>query len=148
MNTKTKGFTLIELMIVVAIIGILAGIALPAYRDYVTRARITDATSALANLRIKEEQFFQDNRTYVGSDVVVGAYSPPCVADTTSSQYFNFSCTAAPTLTTYTLQAVGKGSMAGFTFTLDQSNAKATTTVPAGWTTNATCWVSRKGGVC
>lgn len=147
MRHKIQGFTLIELMIVVAVIGILAGIALPAYRDYVTRAKITDATSALANLRIKEEQFFQDNRTYAGSD----AASPlPCFADTTSSQYFDFSCVGTPDLTTYTLQAVGKGSMAGFTFTLDQNNAKQTTGVPSGWTqpNPNNCWVSRKGGVC
>jgi type IV pilus assembly protein PilE len=46
------------------------------------------------------------------------------------------------------LQAAGKSSMAGFTYTINQDNAKATTAVPAGWTTNASCWVTRKGGVC
>ncbi|MEW5943887.1 MAG: type IV pilin protein [Pseudomonadota bacterium] len=136
---QLRGFTLIELMIVVVIVGILASVALPAYNDYVTRGRIPDATSNLAAKRVQLEQFFQDNRTYVGATA--------CNNDTTSSQYFNFSCTAQ-TATTYTLQAAGKSSMAGFTYTINQDNAKATTAVPAGWTTNASCWVTRKGGVC
>ena len=136
---QLRGFTLIELMIVVVIVGILASVALPAYNDYVTRGRIPDATSNLAAKRVQLEQFFQHNRTYVGAAA--------CNNDTTSSQYFDFSCTA-PTATTYTLQAAGKSSMAGFTYTINQDNAKATTAVPAGWTTNATCWVTRKGGAC
>lgn len=137
---KTQnGFTLIEIMIVVVIVGILATIAFPAYTDYVIRGKIPDATSTLAAKRVQLEQFFQDNRTYVAA--------PACNADSTSSQYFDFSC-SVQTATTYTLQAAGKASMAGFTYTVDQSNAKATTAVPTGWATNATCWVTKKGGAC
>lgn len=137
---KTQnGFTLIEIMIVVVIVGILATVAFPAYTDYVIRGKIPDATSTLAAKRVQLEQFFQDNRTY--------AAAPACNADSTTSQYFDFSC-SVQTATTYTLQAVGKASMAGFTYTVDQSNAKATTAVPTGWATNATCWVTKKGGAC
>jgi type IV pilus assembly protein PilE len=136
---EQQGFSLVELMIVVVIVGILATVAMPSYQDYVTRGKIPDATSNLATKRVQQEQFFQDNQTYVNGT--------GCVADTTTSQYFNFSC-AGVTATTYTLSAVGKATMAGFTFTLDQSNNKATTGVPAGWTANATCWVTAKGGTC
>ncbi|HAF00275.1 MAG TPA: pilus assembly protein PilE, partial [Methylophilaceae bacterium] len=59
-----KGFTLLELMIVVAIVGILASIAIPAYQDYVKKGKAAEAPGALADLRVKMEQCFQDNRDY------------------------------------------------------------------------------------
>lgn len=134
------GFTLIEVMIVVAVIGILASIALPAYNDYVTRGKIPDATTNLAARRVQNEQFFQDNRKYTGA--------PGCSADTSTSKYFDFSCTTE-TDTAFTIQALGKSSMAGFTFTIDQDNVRKTTTVPGGWSTpTSDCWVTKKGGEC
>lgn len=142
---KTRhGFTLVELMVVVAIIAILAALAVPAYSDYVLRGKIPDATSTLSTKRVKLEQWFQDNRTY--------ATSTECNADNASSQNFNFSCINLAA-NTYTVRAVGKNAMAGFTYTMDQSGARATTIVapaPSGWpvagTTN--CWVTRKGNLC
>lgn len=138
---QSAGFTLIEVMIVVAIVAILGSVALPSYSDYVTRGRIPEATSQLAAKRVQMEQFFQDNGTYAGA--------PPCTAETLKS--FAFSCSVVGTATAFTLQAVGSGSMTGFTFTIDQSNAQATvisTGAPSGWASNAACWTSKKGGVC
>ena len=91
------------------------------------------------------EQFFQDNRTY--------AAGPGCTADTTTSKYFEFSCTAAATVTAFTLQAVGKASMSGFTYTINQVGAKTTAIAapaPANWQTAATqaCWLTGPGGAC
>ena len=138
------GFTLIELMIAVAIVAILSSIAIPNYTAYVSRGNIADATSRLATKQVQMEQFFQDNRTYVAG--------PACSADTTSSKYFDFSCTGggAPSATAYIISAVGKNSMAGFTFTINQSGATTTGAVPTGWTTPSpnTCWVTTKGGIC
>lgn len=137
---RAYGFTLIELLIVVAVIGILAAIAIPQYNDYVMRARIPGATSVLADMSTKMEQFFQDNRTYVGA-CVAGTVAP-LPAGTTD---FTFAC---PTLTatTFTVTATGQGKMNGFVFQITQSG-RDTTSVPAGWGgANGGCWVTSKGG--
>ncbi len=140
-----EGFTLVELMVVVAIIAILASVAMPAYNDYVTRGKIPDATSTLATKRVQMEQYFQDNRKYDGGPAA-------CNADTTTSNNFDFSCaTGEPTATTYIIQAVGKNSMAGFTYTIDQSNNRQTTSAPTAWQAGSmptSCWITKKGGAC
>ncbi|MES1981471.1 MAG: type IV pilin protein [Pseudomonadota bacterium] len=135
-----RGFSLIELLIVIVIVGILAAVALPAYNNYLTRGKIPDATSNLAAKRVQMEQFYQDNRTYLNA--------PACNSDTTSSLYFTFIC-SVQTANTYTIQATGVGAMNGFTYTITQDNVKATTAVPTGWgPVNASCWVTKQGGGC
>lgn len=131
---KEKGFTLIEVMIVVAIIAILAAVALPAYSDYVKRGQIEDGTTTLASWRVRMEQFFQDNQTYVGAT---------CPGAT---KYFTYDCaTPAATASTYTLTANGVGSLTGFTYTIDQGGNQASTT---GWGNCTTAWVLKKGDAC
>lgn len=133
------GFTLIELMIVIVIIAILASIALPSYRDYLIRSRIPEATSTLSDMRVKLEQFYDNSHTYVGA--------PICNAELPTNKYFTFAC-GNVTATTYSVSGTGKSSMVGFTYTINQANARATTSTPSGWTTSTTCWVTNKGGVC
>ena len=132
MRMKQNGFTLLELMIVVAIIGILASIAIPAYSDYVLRAKLAQATSALSDGRIKMEQFFQDNRTYIGS---------PCPAATT---HFTYACNSLG-LDAYTITATNMATIPAFVFTINQANTKTSATY---WGNNNTCWVTKKGGAC
>lgn len=137
---KQKGFTLIELMIVVAIVGILTSIAVPSYNDYVIRGRLIDGTAALADGRVKMEQYFQDNLTYAG------ATNPPqCPAATAN---FTYACSALTT-TTYTITANGIGMVSGFSYTIDQANLKQTTGFKSGWgTPTQPCWITTKRGTC
>ena len=150
---KTSGFTLIELMVVVAIIGILAAIGVPQYRDYVLRAKLAEAYTNLGTLRTQAEQFFQDNRRY--TNTICPAVGPAS-AGLTGSKYFTYNCTAAPTNTTYTFSAIGDPAQGlnGITFTINESNVKTTTITggspmeTSGWTGSASCWVRAKNGVC
>ncbi len=148
------GFTLIEVMITVAIVAILAAVALPSYRDYITRGHLADASNGLATMRAQMERHFQDNRTYATS----GTFTTPCAAmdpvDTSApnrSRVFNLftvSCSGTPTATTFTLQAVGSGAAAGFTFTVNETDVRATTAAATGWPTCASKWMMRKGATC
>ncbi len=89
-SSRNAGFTLLELMIVVAIIAILAAVALPSYRDYVLRGNLVDGTQQLAAYRAQMEQYYQDARTYADSGT---AYKSPCSSLTTAYKNWTFSVT-------------------------------------------------------
>lgn len=133
---RSKGFTLIELMITVAIIGILAAVAMPSYQAYVIRGNIPEAGSGLSDLRLRIEQYFADNRTYVG-------FTCPTPSQ---SKNFVFACTIADQ-NTYSISATGKSTsnVANFTYTIDQNGTRASTTP---WGDSNTCWISKQGGGC
>ncbi len=142
--SNAGGFTLIELLIVVVIVGILAAIALPNYSDYIKRSKIIEATSALGDLRVRYEQYFLDNRTYVGGCAQFKATVQAPVKS------FTIDCSAGETATAYVGTATGlaaKG-MAGFTYQIDQSNARSSKITASGWTGNDSCWAIRKNGDC
>src|ERR1700682_5659303 len=97
---RARGFTLIEMMIVVGVIGILAAIAIPNYSDYVRRGKIIEATQRLSEARTKLEQWFLDNRTYVG-----GCAEPPQrLGGLGGHSPFSLACATPPGLT-YTMTA-------------------------------------------
>jgi type IV pilus assembly protein PilE len=134
-----KGFTLVELMIVVAIIAILASIAIPAYSDYVTRGKIAQGISELADARIKMEQYYQDNRTYSPG---INAASLGLASG--SKPYFTYALSSVG-LASYTITATGIDNISSYSYTIDQNNTKTSTTP---WGNSSTCWVKSKGGTC
>jgi type IV pilus assembly protein PilE len=134
---KSQGFTLIELMIVVGIVGILAAIAIPMYADYITRAQLVAAHTGLQGFRVRMEQTYQDNRQYL------------CPAAMPVIENFAVACQATPQ--TFTLTATGNaGRVAGpggpFQFTINETGARTTVGTPTGWMPAvANCFVTRKG---
>jgi len=138
---RQSGFSLIELMIVVVIVGILSAVALPAYNDHVTSGKVVEATAGLSDARLKMEQFFQDHLAYDGS---ADATAFPVFASTT---YFDIA--VVPNVSTYVITATGKvgSSMDGFIYTINEKNAKVTLATPA-WGIGATCWITKRGMVC
>lgn len=145
---RQGGFTLIEVMVTVAIVAILAAVALPSYTEYVKRGKIPEATSTLAELRAKMEQYFQDNRTFATA-CAAGATLPP---SSPQVKYFAFACSNLGA-TTYTITATGNAAqMNGFTYAIDQANTRTTAlTTASGWVgadTTYNCWITKKGDTC
>jgi type IV pilus assembly protein PilE len=136
---SARGFTLIEVMIVVAIVAILSAIALPAYRDYILRGQLSDARNQLSSWAAQMEQFYQDNRNY-------GTSGGACGITNANTTYFAYSCTN--TGQAYVLTATGTGGTAGFSFTIDQISVRSSTLSAAWGGTTHACWITRKGETC
>ena len=135
-HRHARGFTLIELMVTVAIVGILAAVAFPAYTAYVQRSRVPAALDALSSVATRLEQRFQDTGGYPTAADCGGLLMP------TPN---NFTLTCASPATPFTVTATGSGPLAGYTYTINQAGARATTAHPKGAV--ATCW-STRGTTC
>lgn len=138
-----QGFTLIEVMITVAIIGILAAVALPSYTDYIRRGKLQEGFAEMATARVKLEQYYQDFRNY-------GAANGSCLTQAAlpaDSKYFTYACAMGSTNQTYIITASGKGDLTGYVYTLNQSNAKATTQFK-GASVSKTCWITKASESC
>ncbi|MDQ0588313.1 type IV pilin protein [Variovorax paradoxus] len=141
----SSGFTLIEVMIVVAIIAILASIAVPSYNDYVRRGQLPEAFNRLSDYRSKMEQYYQDNRNY-------GTAANKCASDPTAaswntftaSDHFSFSCVASgATFQSYTITATGSGGpVTGHVYTINEAGLRKTTKFKNA-TVDQNCWLTK-----
>ncbi len=130
------GFTLIELMVVVVIIGLLAGIAMPAYQDYSKSSRAQEATGNLMAMKTAAEQWFADNKTYTGY---------PC-ATPANAVNFAYACSGLGD-DTFTITATGTANIiAGWTYTIDQDGVKTSAGIDGS--SNAACWITKASGSC
>jgi type IV pilus assembly protein PilE len=148
-RSKAQGFTLIEVMIVVAIIAILSMVALPAYTDYVRRGKLPEAFTHLSDYRIKLEQYYQDNRSYgtggAGTACANAAGAPTWSNFNPGAKYFTFSCSiTAAAGQGYTLTATGIGGANDHVYTLTSAGVKGTTRLK-GATVAKTCWATKAG---
>jgi type IV pilus assembly protein PilE len=144
---RWRGFTLIELMITVAIVGILAAVAVPSYRDYITRGQLVDATNGLSALRAQMERHFQDNRSYA----TVGTFITPCATVDAAPRTFGLfvvTCDGTPTATAFTLRAQGTGTVSDFRYTITHQDVRATTATRSGWNVCTSKWLTKRGDAC
>lgn len=136
-----RGFSLVELMVAVAIAAIIAVFALPSYRDHLLRSYIPEAGSGLQLSALRLEQYYQDHRSYLNGNA--------CGVALPTSQRFSFSCASPADGQSFVLTATGTGAMAGFAYTIDQQGQTRTTALPAEWgTAPLDCWVAKRGATC
>ena len=142
-RSTAAGFTLIEVMTVVAVIGILIAIALPNYQEHLLRAKLVEAGSSLAQIRVRLEQYYQDNRSYPAVDECKK------VVEGSNSKYFGFSCAIAEDGQGFTITATGTaaGGTSAFSYTVDQLNNRTSTIALTGWNSGK-CWITSKGQTC
>ena len=134
---RQRGFTLIELMIAVAVVAILSAIAMPAYTQYVQRSRVPPLLDGLSSVATRMEQYYQDTGKY-GTGTACGVVNMPTPKNAT------ITCTSSGQA--FTATATGSGPLAGYVYTIDNTGTRATTAFP-GKSAMPSCW-SIRGGIC
>lgn len=119
-HKRNRGFTLIELMMVVAILGIVASIAMPAYTEYVKKGRRSAAQSHLMEIAQRQQQYLLDARAYASTLTTLGVTTP-----TEVSNYYTIKVDVTDAPPTFTITATAQGSQASDgNLTLDNTGAK------------------------
>lgn len=124
--SKTKGFTLIEMMVTVAILGILSAIALPSYREYVNQSKRAEAQAALLEAAQALERNYSVNGTYLNGGALAAVF--PTRAPATGTANYTIAAEGTPTSSTFVLKATRAGSMSSDAcgdYLIDQAGTRA-----------------------
>ncbi|MBL8303766.1 MAG: prepilin-type N-terminal cleavage/methylation domain-containing protein [Ideonella sp.] len=143
-----QGFTLIEVMVTVAIVAILASVALPAYTEYIRRGQLPEAFTNLSDYRVKMEQYYRDNRSYGTGSTCANATGTGAWNNfvPTGRRYFTYACTLTNSGQGYTVTATGSASRAtGYDYTINQAGVKATTKLAGSSVTGCALWATKAG---
>ena len=120
---SNNGFTLVELMITVAILGVLATIAIPAYQNYINRAKQSDAIIGLKAAQMAQEQFFSENNAYSNTIDILPGFSDGTVDDSYVKGEYHFSASAvtASGSTSASFEIIATSSTLNDRWKIDQS---------------------------
>lgn len=129
---------MVEVMVTVAIVGILAAVALPAYDSYIKRSRVPAALDGLTAYLTRMEQRFQDAGSY--------ANGANCASAVPAVTNFTIACVLSNGGQGFTATATGSGPMTGYTYTIDHNGVRRTTAHPKG-VPGQNCW-STRGSSC
>ncbi len=129
LNTRrfARGFSLMELMVVFALVAVLATISLQSYGSYILSSKLTESFAMLDDYRLKMEQFKQDSRSYA-DPLNVNSCG---IAVPAGNKYFDFGCTTAASGVQFTATAsskagVGLGNAAAYSYSIDQNGTRNT----------------------
>jgi type IV pilus assembly protein PilE len=153
-SRRHSGFTLIELMITVAIVAILTAIAYPSYRNYVLRGKVVAATNGLSSMQANMERYYQDNRQYNTVTPGQAPFSPCDATQYPTITYDTFTVTCAVVNGangTYTLTATGSGVTSGFVYTVNQAGLQTSTVTspaPSAWILSCPATWETRAGYC
>jgi type IV pilus assembly protein PilE len=141
---KNRGFTLIEVMIVVAIIGVLSAIALPAYQSYILKSRRADAKNAVLDMASRQERFFSMNNKYSGTAADLGYAVLPSAVNSSGSSYYDLTVTTSTGPAGFVAKATPTGSQQRdaecYAFQVDQTGAQSNLLSDGTKGTSTNCW--------
>ena len=138
-----RAFTLVEVVCIVAAIGVLASAALPAYSDFLRRSLLPEAFGALAEFRAKMEQYYQDHLDYGNTARCADANGAATWSAFNATEHFSFTCVTDSAQQGFTVTATGRsGAALGHVFSIDQKGDRKTSRFK-GAAVSANCWLTK-----